>query len=105
LQRQVSLLKDQLRDLRVSNESTEARLLDQSQRLGKFPFTYNLLTSLQPDQEVVAKLADMDIVVAELERANTRSATVERRNVTEFFFLVEYRPILMCPSGTPARRN
>ncbi|KAI0305446.1 CASP C terminal-domain-containing protein [Multifurca ochricompacta] len=60
LQRQVSLLKDQLRDLRVSNESTEARLLDQSQRL---------------DQEVVAKLAEMDMVVAELERANTRAAT------------------------------
>ncbi|KAH9058837.1 CASP C terminal-domain-containing protein [Lactarius vividus] len=65
LHRQVSLLKDQLRDLRVSNESTEARLLDQSQRL---------------DQEVVAKLAEMDMVVAELERANTRAATVERRN-------------------------
>ncbi|KAI0256284.1 CASP C terminal-domain-containing protein [Lactifluus subvellereus] len=65
LQRQASLLKDQLRDLRVSNESTEARLLDQSQRL---------------DQEVVAKLAEMDMVVAELERANTRAATVERRN-------------------------
>ncbi|KAH9978937.1 CASP C terminal-domain-containing protein [Lactifluus volemus] len=61
LQRQVSLLKDQLRDLRVSNDSTEARLLDQN-------------------QEVVAKLADMDMVVAELERANTRAATVERRN-------------------------
>jgi len=65
LLRQVSFLKDQLRDLRVSNESTEARLLDQSQRL---------------DQEVVAKLAEMDMVVADLERANTRAATVERRN-------------------------
>ncbi|KAN0125306.1 CASP C terminal domain containing protein [Lactarius tabidus] len=65
LHRQVSLLKDQLRDLRVSNESTEARLMDQSQRL---------------DQEVVAKLAEMDMVVAELERASTRAATVERRN-------------------------
>ncbi|KAI0000520.1 CASP C terminal-domain-containing protein [Russula vinacea] len=65
LHRQVSLLKEQLRDLRVSNESTEARLLDQSQRI---------------DQEVVAKLAEMDMVVADLERANTRAATVERRN-------------------------
>ncbi|KAH9954130.1 CASP C terminal-domain-containing protein [Russula dissimulans] len=65
LLRQVSLLKEQVRDLRVSNESTEARLLDQSQRL---------------DQEVVAKLAEMDMVVADLERANTRAATVERRN-------------------------
>jgi len=65
LNRQVSLLKEQLRDLRVSNESTEARLFNQGQRL---------------DQEVVAKLAEMDMVVADLERANTRAATVERRN-------------------------
>lgn len=43
LHRQVSLLKDQLRDLRVSNESTEARLLDQSQRLGKFSFQFGHL--------------------------------------------------------------
>jgi homeobox protein cut-like len=85
LQRQVSLLKDQLRDLRVSNDSTEARLLDQSQRLGRFSFPQDYLSSLRPDQEVVAKLADMDMVVAELERANTRAATVERRNVTAFF--------------------
>jgi homeobox protein cut-like len=78
-------LKDQLRDLRVSNESTEARLLDQSQRLGKLSFSQDDLSSLGPDQEVVAKLADMDMVVAELERANTRAATVERRNVPSFF--------------------
>ena len=78
-------MKDQLRDLRVSNESTEARLLDQSQRLGKLAFSQDDLSSLRPDQEVVAKLADMDMVVAELERANTRAATVERRNVPSFF--------------------
>ncbi|KAI0048257.1 hypothetical protein FA95DRAFT_1588758 [Auriscalpium vulgare] len=64
-QRQVTLVKDQLRDLRTSNESTEARLFDQSQR---------------QDQEVSAKLTEMDMVVADLERANTRVATVERRN-------------------------
>jgi hypothetical protein len=34
------------------------------------------------DQEVYAKLAEMDMVVADLERANTRVATVERRNVS-----------------------
>ncbi|KAI9511170.1 CASP C terminal-domain-containing protein [Russula earlei] len=68
LLRQVSFLKEQLRNLRVSNESTEARLLDQSQRL---------------DQEVIAKLAQMDMVVADLERANTRAATVERRNTIQ----------------------
>ena len=34
LQRQVALVKEQLRDLRASNESNQARLLDQSQRQG-----------------------------------------------------------------------
>ena len=66
LQKQVALTKEQLRDLRMSNESNQARLLDQSQR---------------QDQEVYAKLAEMDMVVADLDRANTRVATVERRNV------------------------
>ncbi|KAI0318257.1 CASP C terminal-domain-containing protein, partial [Amylostereum chailletii] len=66
LQRQVSLVREQLRDLRMSNESNQARLLDQSQR---------------QDQEVYAKLAEMDMVVDDLERANTRVATVERRNI------------------------
>ena len=65
LQKQVALTKEQLRDLRMSNESNQARLLDQSQR---------------QDQEVYAKLAEMDMVVADLDRANTRVATVERRN-------------------------
>ncbi|KAH9083855.1 hypothetical protein EDB83DRAFT_2309753 [Lactarius deliciosus] len=64
LHRQVSLLKDQLRDLRVSNESTEARLLDQSQRL---------------DQEVVAKLAEMDMELlrAEIESLKTGNDSVK----------------------------
>lgn len=33
------------------------------------------------DQETLAKLAELDIVAADLERANARVATVERRNV------------------------
>jgi homeobox protein cut-like len=33
------------------------------------------------DQEVVAKLAEVDMIVADLDRANSRVATVERRNV------------------------
>jgi len=35
LQRQVSLAKEQLRDLRRSNEFNQARLLDQTQRQGR----------------------------------------------------------------------
>ncbi|THH12105.1 hypothetical protein EW146_g7817 [Bondarzewia mesenterica] len=65
LHRQLSLVKDQIRDLRTSNESNQARLLDQSQR---------------QDQDVLTNLAEVDMVVADLERANTRVATVERRN-------------------------
>jgi homeobox protein cut-like len=33
------------------------------------------------DHEVVAKLAELDMVIADLENANTRVATLERRNV------------------------
>ncbi|KAF8348313.1 CASP C terminal-domain-containing protein [Amanita rubescens] len=65
LHRQVELTRNQLKDLRMSHESNQAKLLDQSQR---------------QDQEVIAKLAEMDMLVSDLERANSRVATVERRN-------------------------
>ncbi|TCD63439.1 hypothetical protein EIP91_005410 [Steccherinum ochraceum] len=65
LQGQVALVKSQLRDLRTSNESNQAKLLDHTQR---------------QDHEVVAKLAELDMMVADLERANSRVVTVERRN-------------------------
>ncbi|KAF8070611.1 CASP C terminal-domain-containing protein [Lyophyllum atratum] len=65
LQRQISLTKNQLRDLRTSNDSNQAKLMNHSQR---------------QDQEVVAKLAEVDMIVADLDRANSRVATVERRN-------------------------
>ncbi|KAI0697242.1 CASP C terminal-domain-containing protein [Cytidiella melzeri] len=66
LHQQVALTKGQLRDLRMSNESNQAKLLDHTQR--------------QADEEVVAKLAELDMMVADLERANSRVVTVERRN-------------------------
>ncbi|RDB24925.1 Protein CASP [Hypsizygus marmoreus] len=65
LQRQISLTKNQLRDLRMSNDSNQEKLLNHSQR---------------QDQEVIAKLAEVDMIVADLDRANSRVATVERRN-------------------------
>ncbi|KAJ9115137.1 hypothetical protein QFC22_005467 [Naganishia vaughanmartiniae] len=67
LQRQMTTLRAQLTDLHSSNENTEARLADASHRL---------------DQDTVAKLLELDFVVAELQRANERVATVERRNET-----------------------
>ncbi|KAJ3814816.1 CASP C terminal-domain-containing protein [Lentinula lateritia] len=65
LRRQLLLTKSQLRDLRMFNESNQAKLLDHSQR---------------QDQEVVEKLAEVDMIVADLERANSRVAALERRN-------------------------
>ncbi|KJA20707.1 hypothetical protein HYPSUDRAFT_1090310 [Hypholoma sublateritium FD-334 SS-4] len=65
LQRQLSLTKTQLRDLRVSNENNQAKLFDHSQR---------------QDQEVVSKLAEVDMIVADLDRANSRIVALEHRN-------------------------
>ncbi|PSR81187.1 hypothetical protein PHLCEN_2v6522 [Hermanssonia centrifuga] len=65
LQKQVGLLKGQLRDLRTSHESNQAKLLGHTQR---------------QDEEVVTKLAELDMMVSDLERANSRVVTVERRN-------------------------
>ncbi|ORY33495.1 putative Golgi vesicle transport-related protein [Naematelia encephala] len=65
LQRQVATVKGQLRDLHASNESTQAILLNASER---------------QDQDVAARLAEIDMVAADLVRANERVATVERRN-------------------------
>ena len=65
LSRQVELAKTQLRDLRSSNDSSHAKLLDHSQR---------------QDQETVARLAELDLITADLDRANSRIAETERRN-------------------------
>ncbi|KAG6837511.1 hypothetical protein H0H93_008436 [Arthromyces matolae] len=60
LQRQITVTKNQLRDLRTSNDTNQAKLLNHSQR---------------QDQEVIAKLAELDMIVADLDRANSRVAT------------------------------
>ncbi|ODO05678.1 hypothetical protein I350_04738 [Cryptococcus amylolentus CBS 6273] len=65
LHRQVETVKQQLRDLHTSNESAEAKLLNASQR---------------QEQDVAARLAELDMIAADLARANERVATVERRN-------------------------
>jgi hypothetical protein len=70
LTRQVTLYKSQLRELRLSNETNQARLLDASSRA---------------DQDLVSRLAEADMVLADLERANGRVAVVEGRNVRPAF--------------------
>lgn len=72
--RQVKLYKSQLRELRLSNETNQARLLDVSSRA---------------DQDLVARLAEADMVIGDLERASNRVAAVEGRNVRpSFMFLL-----------------
>jgi homeobox protein cut-like len=94
LQKQVTLVKGQLREVRTANESTQAKLLDHSQRQGLIRYALSfvpLLNHTLPDHEVVAKLAELDMVVADLESANTRVATLERRNVGQRCFSLRSR--------------
>lgn len=82
MQRQVQTARDQLRDLHTSNESTQAKLLSASERQGlSATFSGDTATAYKAEQDVAARLAELDIVAADLTRANERVATVERRNV------------------------
>jgi hypothetical protein len=68
----------------MSNETNQAKLIDHSQRQGMSFSPYGIeftLTRDTLDQEVVAELAELDMVASELEVATSRVATVERRNV------------------------
>ncbi|KAI5477893.1 Golgi membrane protein [Pseudohyphozyma bogoriensis] len=65
LQRQVTVARSQLRELRTTNDTSQAKLFDHSQR---------------QDQETIARLAEADLITEDLERANSRVAEVERRN-------------------------
>ncbi|GAA5824549.1 hypothetical protein JCM11251_000470 [Rhodosporidiobolus azoricus] len=65
LQRQVTVARSQLRELRTTADTSQARLFDHSQR---------------QDQETLARLAEADQITEDLERANARVAEVERRN-------------------------
>lgn len=108
MQRQVTVARSQLRELRTTADTSQARLLDNSQRQGKvlshlLPFLslslfssenfyldpmktlftdpiYLLFTNMYSDQETIARLAEADLVTQDLERANSRVAEVERRN-------------------------
>jgi homeobox protein cut-like len=46
------------------------------------------------DQDVTAKLAELELVVADLTRANERVATVERRNVSDVRFRADRQEML-----------
>ncbi|KAF9098401.1 hypothetical protein BGX29_007620 [Mortierella sp. GBA35] len=65
LQRQLNQAKDQLKTLKHTNDSTQATLVDHSQKY---------------EEEVVAKLAELDIVLLDYERANSRISELEGQN-------------------------
>ncbi|CAO3673464.1 unnamed protein product [Umbelopsis vinacea] len=65
LQRQLSQAHDQLTQLKHSHDDSQAKLIDHSSKY---------------DEEVVAKLAELDIVVMDLERANARVIEAQSKN-------------------------
>ncbi|KAL9537780.1 hypothetical protein MBANPS3_011471 [Mucor bainieri] len=65
LQKQLNQALDQLTDLRQSHDDTQAELIGHGQKY---------------DEEVVGKLAELDIVTMDLERANGRIIQLEKKN-------------------------
>ncbi|KAG0238398.1 hypothetical protein BGW42_005631 [Actinomortierella wolfii] len=65
LSRQLNHAKDQLKLLRHNHDSTQQTLVDHSQKY---------------EEEVVAKLAELDIVLLDFERANSRISELEGQN-------------------------
>ncbi|CED82054.1 Transcription factor/CCAAT displacement protein CDP1 [Phaffia rhodozyma] len=65
LNNQLRTTKSQLTDLRTTSDSTQARLIKASQ---------------QQDNEVVGRMSELDMLMGDLERANGRVGSVERRN-------------------------
>jgi len=65
LQRKVSEARDLVREMAASHEATQARLSAHDKKI---------------DEGLVGRLAELDIVASDLERANLRIVQVERRN-------------------------
>ncbi|KAJ3155194.1 hypothetical protein HDU89_007385 [Geranomyces variabilis] len=76
LQRQVSHMKDQITSLQTTHEVTQARLVDHSEKY---------------DEEVAAKLGELEIVMVDLDRANLKVAQLERDNDILKADLTKYR--------------
>ena len=65
-------------------------MFDHSQKQGKICDIRDFPTDFsfgQIDQEVVAKLAEVDMIIADLDRANSRIAALEHRNVSFTFYV------------------
>lgn len=76
-QRQIAENREVVKELKIYQESASARLNEHDQKLGTKVYCGRLL---MVDEGIAARLAELDIVVADLERSNLRIAEVERRN-------------------------
>jgi hypothetical protein len=63
--------------------------MDASQRQGELNLSLSKSKLTMVEQDVVSRLAELDMVAADLTRANERVAAVERRNVCSHFFTRE----------------
>ncbi|KAI9312004.1 CASP C terminal-domain-containing protein [Dichotomocladium elegans] len=68
LQRQLNQALDQLTQLQHTHDDAQAQLMNHNQKY---------------DEEVIGKLAELDIVMMDLERANSRIVELERKNVSK----------------------
>lgn len=75
-QRQITDSREMVKELKVSQEVASKRINAQDQKFGISLYECGVMV----DEGVVGRLAEMDIVVADLERSNLRIAEVERRN-------------------------
>jgi homeobox protein cut-like len=88
LQKQLNQALDQLTQLKQSHDDTQAQLINHSQKYGKiFYCTSNLFHTnnivVIIDEEVAGKLAELDIVIIDLERANTKIIQLEKIIVSD----------------------
>lgn len=88
LQRQLNQALDQLTQLQHTHDDAQAQLLNHNQKYGKNTILECLFFAyvdlfIYPDEEVVGKLAELDIVMMDLERANGRIVELERKNVSD----------------------
>lgn len=88
LQRQLNQALDQLTQLQHTHDDAQAQLLNHNQKYGRNSILESLFFAyidifIYPDEEVVGKLAELDIVMMDLERANGRIVELERKNVCD----------------------
>lgn len=89
LQRQLNQALDQLTQLQHTHDDAQAQLLNHNQKYGKNDTLDDFLRidadmCIYTDEEVVGKLAELDIVMMDLERANGRIVELERKNVSNY---------------------